>query len=217
MTEKEVKATEAKILKAMLPDFINSLHKDGIISTDDLADKKKVTEKIREYLAEHKDNLVFDFIIDHRETLINVAERETNNGHFELAISLYATFVEHTLNRIIHLACKANMVDSKTQTEIIRNINIIGKCSWLIVLLNLPALRKEYVSTILLISDERNSFMHYKWKPEKDTDKVPNPEKEEKENEEKLKKIKALLKYLKTYEARLEYSGKKRQINKAMQ
>lgn len=216
MTEKETKAIESKILKAVLSDFINSLHRDGIISTDDLSDKIKVTEKIKKYMAKHKDNLIFDIIIDHRETLLNVAEKESKDGHFELAVSLYATFVEHTLNRIIHLTCLLRKIDAKTQTEIIRNVNMIGKCSWLMVLLNLPAFRKEYVSTILMIAEERNSFMHYKWKPERDTDKVPEPEKKEKENQEKINKIKALLKYLKTYETRLEFRGKKRQINKAI-
>jgi hypothetical protein len=81
-------------------------------------------------------------------------------------------------------------------------------------LLDLPIIRQEYVKTILEISDERNSYFHYKWKPEPDTDKVPDLDKEKKDEEEKIKKIKSLLRYLKAYETKFEFKGKKKHIDK---
>ena len=213
MTLKKDKAIEAKILKEILPDFLNNMLNEGIISTADMSDRNKISEKISNYMSKHNGKLIFDFILDHRETLLNVAENEIKKGNFEFAVSLYATFIEHTLNKIIHLACISKKIDSKTQAEIIRNTNINAKCSWLLVLLNLPPFRKEYVNIILIIADERNSFIHYKWKPEKDTD-IPNIEKIEKEEQEKIVKIKSLLRYLKSYETRMEFKGKREKINK---
>jgi hypothetical protein len=211
---KSDKAFEEKFAKSILPDFINSLYKDGLISESDLSDKTIVFGKIRDYMKKNKGKINWEIIVDHRETLLNVAEAENKNGHFEFAVALYATFIEHTLNRIIHLACASKKIDKKTQTEIIRNINIIGKCTWLIKLLDLPIIRQEYVKTILEISDERNSYFHYKWKPEPDTDKVPDLDKEKKDEEEKIKKIKSLLRYLKAYETKFEFKGKKKHIDK---
>ena len=203
-----------KIGKAIIPDFINSLHNEGVISDADLSDKKIVFEKLRKYMAKNSGRIDWQFIIDHRETLINVAEAENKKGHFEFAVSLYATFVEHTLNRIIHITCYSKKIDLKTQTEIIRNINIIGKCTWLIKLRNLSPLNENHVKTILEISDQRNAYFHYKWKPEPDTDKIPDIGKRDKEKSDKIEKIKSLLKYLKAYETKIEYKGKKKHIDK---
>ncbi|MFT3844059.1 MAG: hypothetical protein QM725_03325 [Lacibacter sp.] len=213
-SEKSDKALQDKLAKSILPDFINSLHKEGIISESDLSDKKIVFEKLRGYMAKNKGNINWEIFVDHRETLIKVAETEIKKGHFEFAVALYATFIEHTLNRIVHLACSSKKIDNKIQTEIIRSVNIIGKCTWLIKLLDLPTIRQENVKTILSISDERNAYIHYKWKPETDTDKIPDLDKEKKEEDEKIKKIKSLLRYLKTYETKLEYKGKKKHIDK---
>ncbi|MNQ64872.1 hypothetical protein D3C85_793120 [compost metagenome] len=210
---KNDKVFQDKIAKIVLPDLINSLHKEGVISDSDLLDKKKVFEKLRTFMAKNKGNMEFEIVVDHRETLIRIAEAENKNGHFQFAIAIYATFIEHTLNRIVHLACESKKIDKKVQTEIIRSVNIIGKCTWLIKLLDLPAIRQEYIKTILTVSDERNSYIHYKWKAETDNDKIPDLENEKNVENEKLKKIKSLLRYLKNYETKLEFKGKKKQID----
>lgn len=82
-------------------------------------------------------------------------------------------------------------------------------------MLGLPPLKSDYVKTILAIADERNSFFHYKWKPDPDTDKIPDLDREEKVHSEKIKKVKALIKYLKNYETKLEFGGKKKKIIRA--
>ena len=194
----------------MMPSFINSLHQDGIISETDLLDKNIVFEKLSDYMEKNKGNIDFELIVDHRDTLIKVAEEEVKKRHFEFAVAIYATFIEHTLNRIIHLACSAKKIDPKTKVEVIKNVNIAGKCTWLIKLLELPAIKKEHVSTIFSIANERNAYIHYKWKPE--PDEIPDLETKKKEEEAKIKKIKSLLRYLKNYETKLEYKGKKSSI-----
>ena len=57
--------------------------------------------------------------------------------------------------------------------------------------------------------------MHYKWKPEIDFDNMPDDENKEYDEQMKNKKIKSLIKYLKTYETRLEFKGNKKRIHKA--
>lgn len=211
--EKELEVFQRQIARIIFPEIVNQLHKSGEISNEELSNKKLVFKKIREFLDKNKGLPNLEIIVDHRETILESAENENKKGHFELSVTLYATFVEHTLNRIIHLACVSKKIDTKTQTEVIKNINIIGKCTWLLKLLELPPLNEKHVRTILAISDQRNSYIHYKWKPEKDTDKVPDLEKKNHQETEDLKKIKALLRYLKSYESKIEYNGKKRQIH----
>lgn len=219
LTMKDFSAKDEEKLKkelftAIIPSLVNDLHNSGIISDADLSDKHIVKQKILEFLNS-KSKEVFSLIVDHRDTILSLAELQNKEGHKEFSISLYATFVEHTLNSIIHRQCFKKNFDEKTKLDILKNVNLIGKCSWLIKLLELPPLKSDHVKTILSIADERNSFFHYKWKPEPDTDKIPDIDKEDRVHNEKIKKVKALLKYLKNYETKIVYGGKKKKIIKA--
>ena len=212
MTQKEIERVMKSIAKAILPNMIDDLYQRGIITEEDLTDSRKTMQIVKRYYEENKDTIAFETVVDHREEILKVAESEVKKGRNGLAISLYATSVEHTLNRIIHLACVAKKIDSKTQSEILRSVNINGKCTWLFRLLDIPAIKADYLKIILNISDERNAYLHYKWKPDIDMDKIPDLEKEEKINKEKIKRAKLLIKYLKGIEAKIEFRGKKSRI-----
>ena len=205
LTQKEI----SQIAKPLFTAIINRLYKEGLIMQEELSDRKRVYEIVKKFLDKNKDTNFIELVTDHRDNLIKSAEFEISNGNFGLAISLYATFIEHTLNKIIHLACEEKGIAPKTQTEIIRSVNINAKCTWLFTLLGLKPLKKEHLKTIISISDERNSYLHYKWKPDIDMDKVPNLEKEKIDRAEKFKKAKLLCKYLRNIEAKLEFNGKK--------
>jgi hypothetical protein len=208
---KEEEKLKKALVTAILPSLVNDLHNSGKISDADLSDKHIVNQKIREFLNS-KNSPIFSLTVDHRSTILSLAELQNKEGHQEFSISLYATFVEHTLNSIIHHQCFKKKFDEKTKLEILRSVNLIGKCGWLIKVLGLPPLKSDHVKTILAIADERNSFFHYKWKPDPDTDKIRDLDREEKLHAEKIKKVKALIKYLKNYETKLEFGGKKKKI-----
>jgi hypothetical protein len=214
ISAKEEEQLKKALVTAIIPSLVNDLHDSGMISDSDLLDKQIVNQKIKEFLNK-KNRPQFRITVDHRSTILSLAERQNKEGNQQLSISLYATFVEHSLNSIIHHQCFKKKFDEKTKLEILRSVTLIGKCSWLIKILGLPPLKPDHVKTILAIADERNSFFHYKWKPDPDTDKIPDLDKEERVHNEKIKKIKALVKYLKSYETKVEYNGKKRKIIKA--
>lgn len=211
---KEEEKLKKAVVTAIIPSLVNHLHNSGIISDADLSDKQIVNQKIRNFLN-RKNRPPWSITVDHRSTILSLADLQNKEGNRELSISLYATFVEHSLNSIIHHQCFKKKYDEKTKLEILRSVNLIGKCSWLIKILDLPPLKPDHVKTILAIADERNSFFHYKWKPDPDTDKIPDLDKDERIHNEKIKKVKALIKYLKNYETKQEYYGKKKKIFKA--
>ena len=199
------KLSQKQINKLFFTPIINKLFEDGLILESDFNNQDILKEKVDLFHFENAHRMEFPLLIDHRETLIRIADKEYENDHTELGVSLYATYVEHSLNRVIQLACKKKKLDEKTTIEIIKNINIHGKCSWLLLLLDLPAINPKHKKTILTLSDERNSYFHYKWKTDMDDDVEPKTNK----NIEKLKAIKLLLKYLRNYESKLEFKGKK--------
>ena len=103
MTPKEIEKDMRMIAKAIMPDFINDLYKRGVINDADFADRNALFTKVRKELDSNQLN--FEITIDHRESLLKVAEQEYLNGHNGLSTALFATFIEHTLNKIIHLEC----------------------------------------------------------------------------------------------------------------
>jgi hypothetical protein len=214
ISAKQMKKYEKEIAQNVFTNIINKLFEEGVILESDFLDKKKIDDKVGDYIVKNHGRFDFELTVDHRETLIETANREYLNGSIELAIGLYATFVEHTLNKIIFMRCKSKKLDLKTSTEIIKSINISGKCTWLLKLLGLPNLNINYLKIIYKIAEERNSYFHYKWKPEidckEDVDKV-------KHREQKLNEIKRLLRYLKNYESKIEFKGKKQVIKKITQ
>ena len=108
------------------------------------------------------------------------------------------------MNYIIQSACYNSEIDRKTTTEIIRNVNIGGKSTWLIKLLGLRPINEKHIKTILKTAELRNAYIHYKWKPDNSKGKDEN---------EHLKNVKEMVKYLRTYETKIEFQGKKNIIN----
>ncbi len=203
--------TDRKIARVFIPDFINQLRLKEIVTDEDIKSKAAL-EKLKTHLDENLGKTQFEVIVDHRETLLILADDAFQRNHFELSISMYATFIEHTLNRFIHLASNIKNVDSKTKVEIIRSVNLIGKCTWLLKLLGLPPIKIEYIKTISAIADERNAYIHYKWKSE--SDKKDHKDEKTMYLETQIK-IKKLVKYLKNYESKVQYGGRKGKIQLA--
>ena len=214
MTPNEESKAVKKIANAILPNLVNSLYNDGIINDLDLNNQTLLFNKIEKYLTKNK--LDFQIVIDHRETILRVAEQEFKNGNQDFATALFVTSIEHTLNRLIDLACDNKKIDKKTASEIIKSVNISGKSSWLLKLLGLPEFNSGHQKFLIEISAERNSYIHYKWKPDSYSGKVPDSGSKSLKREEKNIKIKKLIKYLKNYEARCEYNGNKKRIQKAV-
>lgn len=107
---KQEEKLKKALVNAILPSLVNDLHNSGKISDADLSDKDIVNQKIRDFLNSNN-KPIFSLTVDHRSTILSLAELQNKEGHQELSISLYATFVEHTLNSIIHHQCfKKNLM-----------------------------------------------------------------------------------------------------------
>lgn len=213
--KKEEEKLKKSLAKLIIPSLVNEMHNVGLITDSDLLDRNIVSSKLKKYIDIHGSSIFKNIVIDHRDTILRIAEQQNNEGHTELAVALYATCVEHTLNNIVQVECIKKKYDAKTNLDILRNVNLSGKCSWLFKLLGLPALKEEHIKTILNIADERNSYFHYKWKPDPDSNKIIDLKKRDEIHIEKINKIKSLIKYLKRYETQQQFQGKKKKIVRA--
>jgi|SRR5690606_25642848 len=190
------------VYKTILPKLVNTLAKENIIKKDDLNDKKYVLEKVLEYIENN--NIQYEFALDYRNDILKNAE-SFYNIDYNLSLTLYSTFIEHTINSIIDLYCRENSVSEKSIIEIIRNINILGKFTWLIDLIKISKISEDKLKLIKKITESRNSYVHYKWK-------YKNVENDNFDTKIPLSEIKSLIKYLKTYESKFEYKNLKGKI-----
>lgn len=194
-------------LDDIIETLLHNLLANGELSKDDLEDKDRIFEKFSEIIEQERD---FQFIIDHRDSILKSANNFLKNKKYDFAIIFFAMYFEHSINNILSWRLSQRNVTKKSTNELIKSININGKFTWLLEILELPKFNKKYLKTINLASTERNSLIHYKWNPvDESKDRV-------KELFLLIEEIKKSVTYMKKYESRLLYKNSKGKIKKFM-
>ena len=196
-----------KILKALS----KSLYASGVFDDEDIKDRKSLANAMKRV---HDSGGIDGMVTDHTNSLLSVARNYRKSNEFNYARIFYATYFEHQINDLIHLFCLRKKIDNKTQSTIIQSVNIWGKFTWLIKLLDYPNFNKSHLTTIKSLADSRNSFVHYKWKDDPDFDKIIDSEKEQRELKSEFEKIEKAVKYFKNYCNRIKFKGNKNKIEK---
>lgn len=142
-------------------------------------------------------------IIDHTESILTQARVYRKEGEKEFACLFYAMWFEHTLNGFVFAFAKRMNLSDKEIEGLIRDTSYKSKFSWLLRLFGKEPFRRSQINLIIKLMETRNSFVHYKWKVEK--------EQADKEIEAILSKIGKTVKYVRDYEKNiyLEYQGAK--------
>jgi hypothetical protein len=207
--EKEKSKEEKKLQDFFYESFIKSLLKSGEITIEDFSDKAKLKKK----LLKLNDKTV----IDHKEDLIETARHFFKKKDFSKSKLFYATYFEHEINNLIIELCEKKKIEKKTINDIIKSVNIIGKFTWLLLILGATKVSEIHKNIILKTADERNAFVHYKY----------NSEQEDIIDEEKLKiketkiiaefkKIENTITYIKKYKSRNLFNGNKLSIERIL-
>ncbi|QUR69242.1 hypothetical protein [Mycobacterium spongiae] len=118
------------------------------------------------------DQFEFLFAIDHRDSLLEKARLHATAGLHEIALILYATWIEHSINAIISRGLERKGISSKSTLTLLKEVrNQKAKITALWEVAGIPAMDAELAASIQRIADLRNAFVHYKWHGESgDTD-----------------------------------------------
>ncbi|WP_040590660.1 hypothetical protein [Methylobacter marinus] len=187
-----------KAYRELAKSFTNSMFESGLITEDDIEDREKLFNRLIT-LARSID---YKVVVDHRDSLISEAKIKFEAKEYELAIMFYALYFEHAINSIIDAALTRNELCKKTKVAVLRNVDNSGKYTWLLEVLNLPPFNKKHSDIILKVASERNAFVHYKWNTDYQDVSV---------NEliQLIKSARQSVTYVKQYESRVNYKGKK--------
>jgi hypothetical protein len=99
----------------------------------------------------------------HQEDLIEEADKFLDRGKHELAILLYATWVEHWVNRIILMCSIGEGTPPELATALIRSCRLELKIGKVWTSLGMPRFDKELARRVSRLMEARNGFVHYKW------------------------------------------------------
>lgn len=200
---------DPKLSEQIWKGLTESFYASGVFDDEDIKDRKSLASAMKRVL----DNGGIDgMVIDHTESLLSVAKNYKRNGEFDYARIFYATFFEHQINDLIHLYCLKKNIINKTQTTIIQSVNIWGKFTWLLTLMEYPNFNKGHLNTIKLLADSRNSFVHYKWKDDPDFHETIDSEKEKRMLDIEFERIEKAIKYFKNYCNQIKFKGNKNRI-----
>jgi hypothetical protein len=200
--------------KKFADDFLirvsENLYAIGLLTDDDIESKHKLIAAIKR-IFEHRD--IDNLVIDYTDSILSKAREFKNKREYNYARVFYATFFEHEINELIHLYCIRKKIDANTQKDIIQSVNTYGKYSWLLEIMSYPKFNKIHKITIKSLADNRNSFIHYKWKENPKAWDFFDKEKYESDINKEFESIENAVKYFKNYLNRIKYKGKKTQIN----
>jgi hypothetical protein len=103
-------------------------------------------------------------ILEHEETLIAHAGRYAQEGLHSVAIMLYATGVEHLLNKTY--VARARQL-GRSEEDIARSLRkpMPHKLTGAVTEIGLPPLSETHARLIRSLVDLRNRFVHYKYAP----------------------------------------------------
>lgn len=91
--------------------------------------------------------------------------------------------------------------------QVIKAIKMEDKVTWLFKLLGIHALQDKHRQIILGVCSKRNEFVHYKFKPVATDAKDDN-----REIRKLLESARSTATYLKRFEAKVLYKGKKKRL-----
>lgn len=152
---KPLKPDERHVIRTLLAEFANSGHVDLESSEDEIWDQFVAA------IGNLPDD--FDVVIDHTPVLLSQARKARSEGNNELAVLMYATWVEHSLNGVLQkFAAERRMLQSHF-TAMLREASLRAKATWLLPLLGARPLTAVTVARIQKLADARNAFIHYKW------------------------------------------------------
>jgi hypothetical protein len=191
--------------KMVLANILEQAIRDGEI---DILGKNnaEVEETLRDYaddfLSNLKDgNVELTTVLDLANPILEQAREFVKEGKLEFACVFYATWIEHWTNDLIDALSTRLGMGQEIGEQVIRETNLKGKLTWILRMFDMPEIDPAYLKSIINISDMRNSYIHYKFKPVDDWD-------ERKETLQKaMEMAESIVEYLDKYRSEHLFEG----------
>ncbi len=134
---------------------------DGQINPDGKTEEQ-IMAKVREAALKWSKDRPMMWSTDFRQDLLNRARSFKRRRNNHDAILYYATWFEHWINGVLLRGLRS--LDERESYQMIRDVGLRGKFSWLLALVHEKRIPQRHVKTVLHVCDLRNEFVHHKYK-----------------------------------------------------
>jgi hypothetical protein len=101
--------------------------------------------------------------VDFRKSLRERAAVAAAEDDQWIAVTLYATWLEHFINGLLVTTLGRQGLSERTVKALIRKLDLITKATALWEIAELPPLSEEQLKVVEMTTNLRNTFVHYKW------------------------------------------------------
>jgi len=209
MDKKDDISINPKLAKEIVSSIVHRLYAQGDLADKDIKEKDALEKKMRHIIDS---GLKFAIVIDYQDTILGQARHFKNKNEHNYAKLFYATFFEHSINGIIENECRKKKLSQKTKNEVLRKVNLDDKFGWMRELFQLPKFSDKHFKTIIKLADNRNAFIHYKYPPR--PGELSDLDNEKEIIDQEFDDIEKAVRYMKTYDSRIKFKGKKAQLKK---
>lgn len=116
---------------------------------------------LRDFLESEED---LTLTKEYSDALERLAKEMTDSGQHEIAVLLYATWVEHWMNDLIVFLAVRRKLSDDYLPQLLR-LKMEYKSTWLLELMNAPPLHEPEKKAVDRLMQTRNQFAHYKFQP----------------------------------------------------
>jgi hypothetical protein len=161
-TVNEAKLRE--LSKSMADQFAKSLIRQGLIDPQNKSEAE-IERDAASYIAEIVAGRVsLVFVTDHRDDLGAKAREFLDAGELDLACLLYSTWIEHWFNGLVVVVGEHYGLPRQDIAQMVRDLGLRAKAGWFLKITGLEPIADEHRDRIFAIFEQRNAFVHYKWK-----------------------------------------------------
>ena len=143
---------------------------DGLIDPEGLSKREYQVAALTELKRLIQDGTEFNFIVDHKDAVLQQARAFAKESAADFAIMFYATWIEHWLNGMYAWQSKRSGTSEKDLLCKLRCASMKKKMTSHWTATFGEELDTSWVDIMLAIAHHRNTFVHYKWPVQDDWD-----------------------------------------------
>ena len=151
---------EHEIVTSALPSILLPLAKRGLLTEENSRDPKAVAACLRRNLKYAIKRMQMGVALEN--TFSKQAIEQWKKGERTIGIVLLATAIEQWLNFVLRVLAEAKGFSDDIGTQLVKKHNFDAKLTWLFEMLGSAKLSAKYVRKVKVITELRNSIVHYK-------------------------------------------------------
>lgn len=163
-------ASHHEFVDGLIRSLSAQLVADGLINPEGLSKREYQIAALTELKQLIQDGTEFNFIVDHKDSVLQQARAFAQESATDFALMFYATWIEHWLNGMYAWQAKRSGTSGEDLLRKLRfgSMNKKMTSDWIATFGE--ELDTSWVNIMLEIADHRNSFVHYKWPVQDDSD-----------------------------------------------